>query len=97
MVLKIINIPKAEKAEFLSIKNGDIAGVISSRSNNRETRKNYAILTSFGLNIEKIIQSIKIEKEKTKCTQESKSKVEIPKSKEFFHNNDSSYDDLEDR
>ena len=95
--LKDYQYSKGGKGRIFIYKNGDIAGVISSRSNNRETRKNYAILTSFGLNIEKIIQSIKIEKEKTKCTQESKSKVEIPKSKEFFHNNDSSYDDLEDR
>ena len=75
-------------------KNEDVVGIISSRSNNRETRKNYAILSSFGLNIEKTIKSIKIEQEKAKHIQEEKSKIEIPKDEELVYD-DSSYDDLE--
>ena len=84
----IISIPKVGKVEFLFIKNEDVVGIISSRSNNRETRKNYAILSSFGLNIEKTIKSIKIEQEKAKHIQEEKSKIEIPKDEELV------YDDI---
>ena len=85
---------KGGKSRIFIYKNEDVVGIISSRSNNRETRKNYAILSSFGLNIEKTIKSIKIEQEKAKHIQEEKSKIEIPKDEELVYD-DSSYDDLE--
>lgn len=92
----IISIPKVGKSRIFIYKNEDIVGIISSRSNNRETRENYAILSSFGLNIEKTIKSIKIEQEKAKHIQEEKSKIEISKDEEFNYDN-SSYDDLEEK
>lgn len=87
---------KGGKSRIFIYKNEDIVGIISSRSNNRETRENYAILSSFGLNIEKTIKSIKIEQEKAKHIQEEKSKIEISKDEEFNYDN-SSYDDLEEK
>lgn len=73
-----------------------MVGLISSRSNNKETRENYAKLSSFGLNIEKAIKSIKIKQEKTSQAQIEKANLEMHKSEELFYNNDS-HDDFEER
>lgn len=87
---------KGGKGKIFIYKNEDVVGLISSRSNNKETRENYAKLSSFGLNIEKAIKSIKIKQEKTSQAQIEKANLEMHKSEELFYNNDS-HDDFEER
>ena len=94
--LKDYQYSKGGKGKIFIYKNEDVVGLISSRSNNKETRENYAKLSSFGLNIEKAIKSIKIKQEKTSQAQIEKANLEMHKSEELFYNNDS-YDDFEER
>ena len=94
--LKDYQYSKGGKGKLFIYKNEDVVGLISSRSNNKETRENYAKLSSFGLNIEKAIKSIKIKQEKTSQAQIEKANLEMHKSEELFYNNDS-YDDFEER
>lgn len=94
--LKDYQYSKGGKGKIFIYKNEDVVGLISSRSNNKETRENYAKLSSFGLNIEKAIKSIKIKQEKTSQAQIEKANLEMHKSEELFYNNDS-HDDFEER
>lgn len=94
--LKDYQYSKGGKGKIFIYKNEDVVGLISSRSNNKETRGNYAKLSSFGLNIEKAIKSIKIKQEKTSQAQIEKANLEMHKSEELFYNNDS-HDDFEER
>ena len=94
--LKDYQYSKGGKGKIFIYKNEDVVGLISSRSNNKETRENYAKLSSFGLNIEKAIKSIKIKQEKASQAQIEKANLEMHKSEELFYNNDS-HDDFEER
>jgi len=94
--LKDYQYSKGGKGKIFIYKNEDVVGLISSRSNNKETRENYAKLSSFGLNIEKAIKSIKIKQEKASQAQIEKANLEMYKSEELFYNNDS-HDDFEER
>lgn len=94
--LKDYQYSKGGKGKIFIYKNEDVIGLISSRSNNKETRENYAKLSSFGLNIEKAIKSIKIKQEKASQAQIEKANLEMHKSEELFYNNDS-HDDFEER
>lgn len=94
--LKDYQYSKGGKGKIFIYKNEDVVGLISSRSNNKETRENYAKLSSFGLNIEKAIKSIKIKQGKTSQAQIEKANLEMHKSEELFYNNDS-HDDFEER
>lgn len=94
--LKDYQYSKGGKGKIFIYKNEDVVGLISSRSNNKETRENYAKLSSFGLNIEKAIKSIKIKQEKTSQAQIEKANLEMHKSEELFYNNDS-HDYFEER
>lgn len=94
--LKDYQYSKGGKGKIFIYKNEDVVGLISSRSNNKETRENYAKLSSFGLNIEKTIKSIKIKQEKASQAQIEKANLEMHKSEELFYNNDS-HDDFEER
>lgn len=94
--LKDYQYSKGGKGKIFIYKNEDVIGLISSRSNNKETRESYAKLSSFGLNIEKAIKSIKIKQEKASQAQIEKANLEMHKSEELFYNNDS-HDDFEER
>lgn len=94
--LKDYQYSKGGKGKIFIYKNEDVIGLISSRSNNKETRESYAKLSSFGLNIEKAIKSIKIKQEKANQAQIEKANLEMHKSEELFYNNDS-HDDFEER
>lgn len=94
--LKDYQYSKGGKGKIFIYKNEDVVGLISSRSNNKETRENYAKLSSFGLNIEKAIKSIKIKQEKASQAQIEKANLEMHKNEELFYNNDS-HDDFEER
>lgn len=94
--LKDYQYSKGGKGKIFIYKYEDVVGLISSRSNNKETRENYAKLSSFGLNIEKAIKSIKIKQEKASQAQIEKANLEMHKSEELFYNNDS-HDDFEER
>ena len=95
--LKGYQYSKGGKGKIFIYKNEDVVGLISSRSNNKETRENYAKLSSFGLNIEKAIKSVKMEQEKTRQAQIEKDNVEMHKSSEELFYNNNSHDDFEER
>ena len=95
--LKGYQYSKGGKGKIFIYKNEDVVGLISSRSNNKETRENYAKLSSFGLNIEKAIKSVKIEQEKTRQAQIEKANAEMHKSSEELFYNNNSHDDFEER